>query len=109
MRPSPAQRRLVRLAGEGAVAAQPDTRCTTATTTWSARRRPTAPSPSPGTTRPDRLAYVYDDDNVGNLLQETEPKGTLTADPDDYATTYCNDELNQVLEARDATLLVRTH
>jgi len=41
--------------------------------------------------------------------QETEPKGTLTADPDDYATTYRYDELNQVLEARDATLLVRTH
>lgn len=47
--------------------------------------------------------------DVGNLLQETEPKGTLTADPDDYATTYRYDDLNQVLEARDATLLVRTH
>lgn len=64
--------------------------------------------PSDGPGAPERVT-TYDDDNVGNLLQETEAKGTLTADPDDYATTYRYDELNQVLEARDATLLVRTH
>ncbi|MGW4947749.1 DNRLRE domain-containing protein [Actinoplanes sp. NPDC004185] len=57
--------------------------------------------PSDGDGKPERIT-TYDYDNVGNLLSETEPKGTLTADPDDYVTTYRYDELNQVIEATDA-------
>ncbi|MEV6630256.1 DNRLRE domain-containing protein [Actinoplanes sp. NPDC051470] len=50
---------------------------------------------------PERIT-TYDYDNVGNLLKQTEPKGTLTANPDDYRTSYTYNELNQVLKARDA-------
>ncbi|MEJ3749690.1 DNRLRE domain-containing protein [Actinomycetes bacterium KLBMP 9797] len=65
----------------------------------------------------DRLAYLtepkdtsagsertttYDYDAVGNLIAETDPKGTLTADPDDYVTRYRYDELNQLIEVTDA-------
>ncbi|MEU8609253.1 DNRLRE domain-containing protein [Actinoplanes sp. NPDC048791] len=56
--------------------------------------------PSDGSGAPERLT-TYDYDNVGNLLRDTEPKGNLTATPDDYTTTYRYDELNQVVEATD--------
>ncbi|MFG1605155.1 DNRLRE domain-containing protein [Actinoplanes sp. NPDC049265] len=57
--------------------------------------------PSDGTGAADRIT-TYEYDNVGNLRRETEPKGTLTANPDDYTITYTYDELNQMLKARDA-------
>ncbi|MEV6491585.1 polymorphic toxin-type HINT domain-containing protein, partial [Actinoplanes sp. NPDC051633] len=57
--------------------------------------------PDDATGAPERIT-TYEYDNVGNLRRETQPKGTLTANPDDYATTYTYDELNQVLRARDA-------
>ncbi|WP_433729783.1 DNRLRE domain-containing protein [Actinoplanes sp. CA-051413] len=57
--------------------------------------------PSDGSGTPERIT-TYDYDNVGNLLAETEPKGTLSATTGDYVTRYKYDELNQLLETTDA-------
>lgn len=89
MRPSPAQRRLVRLAGVGAVAAQPDTDvrpqrqrgpreeangAVTESEHCPADSLAYVKEPSDGPGAPERVT-TYDYDNVGNLLQGTEPKG----------------------------------
>jgi RHS repeat-associated protein len=57
--------------------------------------------PKDGSSGPERTA-TYEYDPVGNLLAQTEPKGTLTSDPDDYVTRYRYDELNQLIEVTDA-------
>ncbi|MFD0366934.1 RHS repeat-associated core domain-containing protein [Streptomyces sp. NPDC127114] len=44
--------------------------------------------------------YAYDP--VGNLVRSTTPKGTLTAEPDDFTTYSVYDEVNQLVEQRDA-------
>jgi RHS repeat-associated protein len=44
--------------------------------------------------------FVYDE--RGNLLAVTDPKGTVTADPDDYTTRYRYDELGNMVEQEDA-------
>ncbi|MDP9794715.1 RHS repeat-associated protein [Catenuloplanes nepalensis] len=49
---------------------------------------------------PQRIT-TYEHDAVGNLIRETEPKGTLTADRDDYTTFYTYDELNRLVLATD--------
>ncbi|MFI5839644.1 DNRLRE domain-containing protein [Catenuloplanes sp. NPDC051500] len=49
---------------------------------------------------PDRTS-TFEYDPVGNLLRETDPKGTLTAARDDYTTTYTYDELNRLILAVD--------
>ncbi|HXH80276.1 AHH domain-containing protein [Nocardioides sp.] len=41
------------------------------------------------------LAYAYD--AFGRLISETAPKGTATADPDDFVTRYVHDRIGQVL------------
>lgn len=41
-------------------------------------------------------------DKVGNLLRTTTPKGTLTPEANDFATSYRYDELDQLLEFTDA-------
>ncbi|WP_306319994.1 MULTISPECIES: polymorphic toxin-type HINT domain-containing protein [unclassified Streptomyces] len=47
-----------------------------------------------------QVTYTYD--KVGNQLTETEPRGNLTDDPDDFTTTTRYDELNQPVRITDA-------
>ncbi|MDG4822020.1 DNRLRE domain-containing protein [Asanoa sp. WMMD1127] len=56
--------------------------------------------PKDTSTGPERTTTL-EYDAVGNLVAETEPKGTLTADPNDYVTRYRYDELNQLVEGTD--------
>ncbi|MFB9928304.1 DNRLRE domain-containing protein [Amycolatopsis halotolerans] len=51
---------------------------------------------------PDKTT-TYDYDNVGNLLRQTDPKGTLTPDPGDFTTTREYDQLNRVIATVDAS------
>ena len=46
--------------------------------------------PKDSSTASERIT-TYRYDNVGNLLKETEPKGTLSATVDDYTTSYTYD------------------
>jgi RHS repeat-associated protein len=46
------------------------------------------------------VAYTYD--KVGNLRTQTEPKGTLTSDPDDFVTTSGYDEIYQLVSVTNA-------
>ncbi|GAA4526914.1 golvesin C-terminal-like domain-containing protein [Amycolatopsis samaneae] len=57
------------------------------------------PKDDPGD--PDRIT-TYEYDNVGNLLRQTDPKGTLTPDPNDFTTTREYDPLNRVVATVDA-------
>jgi RHS repeat-associated protein len=60
-------------------------------------------APPDTTTGPERKAtYTYD--KVGNLLAETDPKGNLTADPDDFTTRYTYDEIYQRTSVTNAEL-----
>ncbi|MEJ3743812.1 DNRLRE domain-containing protein [Actinomycetes bacterium KLBMP 9797] len=45
---------------------------------------------------------TYEYDAVGNLVKETEPRGTLTSDPNDFVSSYVYDALNRVVQATDA-------
>ncbi|MEU3625157.1 hypothetical protein BS329_20935 [Amycolatopsis coloradensis] len=58
-----------------------------------------SPKDEPG--GPEKMtAFTYD--AVGNLLKQTQPKGTLTsADPDDFTYTFVYDQLNRVLQVTD--------
>ncbi|MGP3950163.1 golvesin C-terminal-like domain-containing protein [Streptomyces sp. 7N604] len=47
-----------------------------------------------------KVTYTYD--KVGNRLTETEPRGNLTDDPDDFTTTTRYDELYQPVEVVNA-------
>lgn len=44
---------------------------------------------------------TYEYDALGRLIRETEPKGNLTPDPDDYVTTYQYDELDQLTAVKN--------
>ncbi|HEY9472737.1 MAG TPA: DNRLRE domain-containing protein [Mycobacteriales bacterium] len=59
-----------------------------------------APKDTP--TGPDRTAtFTYD--QVGNLLSQTQPDGTLTtADPDDFTTHYTYDPIYELTTVTDA-------
>jgi RHS repeat-associated protein len=58
-------------------------------------------APKDLTTDPDRETK-YEYDVVGNLLRQTEPKGSLTSDPADFVTSYEYDPVYQLLSVTNA-------
>ena len=73
---------------------------TTTSTFDAADRALTTDLPKDTPTGPARtVSYTYD--RVGNMLTETEPKGNLTPDPNDFVTRYTYDEIYQLVEMRD--------
>ena len=55
------------------------------------------------TSTSDAPTTKYDYDPVGNVTKITEPRGMLTpTDPNDFATVYVYDELNQLTDVTDA-------
>ncbi|MFC5264964.1 polymorphic toxin-type HINT domain-containing protein [Kribbella qitaiheensis] len=58
-------------------------------------------APKDLTTDPDRETK-YEYDVVGNLLRQTEPKGSLTPDTTDFVTSYSYDPVYQLLSVTNA-------
>ncbi|MFI6833788.1 DNRLRE domain-containing protein [Kribbella sp. NPDC050241] len=58
-------------------------------------------APKDLTTDPDRETK-YEYDVVGNLIKQTEPKGSLTPDTTDFVTSYSYDPVYQLLSVTNA-------